>query len=172
MNIELRISQSLYQSIHADLSRKHSFTAERVGFIACASGSLSDGGLLLLAESYLPVADDNYVDDPSVGATMNSTAIRVALQTAYNQPISMFHVHRHEHRGLPRFSGIDLRESQRFVPDFFKVQPHRGHGVIVLSHDSAAGLCWTPGVKDPITINKVVVVGRPTITIRRAHDQY
>jgi len=97
---------------------------------------------------------------------MGSEAIRIALQTAYNQPISMFHVHRHEHRGSPRFSGIDIRESRRFVPDFFKVQPDRCHGVIVLSHDSAAGLCWTSGTKEPITINKFVIVGRPTNTVR------
>ena len=167
MNIELRLSQALYQSIHADLSRIHSFAAERVGFIACASGSLDGGGgLLLLGESYLPIEDDHYVDDPRVGATMGSAAIRAALQTAYNQSISMFHVHRHEHRGLPRFSGVDLRESHRFVPDFFKVQPHRCHGVIVLSHDSATGLCWTSDTRAPVAINKFVVVGRPTNTVR------
>lgn len=168
MNIELRISQALQRSIHVDLSRRHSFAAERVGFIACASGLLSDGGLVLLAESYLPVADDHYVDDLTTGATMGSTAIRIALQTAYNQPISMFHVHRHEHYGLPQFSQIDFRESRRFVPDFFKVQPHRCHGVIVLSHDSAAGLCWVPGMKEPIAIKKIIVVGQPTITMRGA----
>lgn len=166
MNIELRLSQALYQFIHADLSREHSFAAERVGFIACASGSLDGGGLLLLAESYLRVEDEHYVDDPRAGATIGSAAIRAALQTAYNRPVSMFHVHRHEHRGMPRFSGIDLRESRRFVPDFFKVQPHRSHGVIVLSQDSAAGLCWNPGEKEPISINKFVIVGRPINTMR------
>lgn len=165
MKIEFRLSQALYQSIHADLSRKHRFAAERVGFIACASGSLDGGGLLLLAESYLPVADDHYVDNPRAGATMGSAAIRVALQTAYNRPISMFHVHRHEHLGTPSFSGIDLRESRRFIPDFFKVQSQRSHGVIVLSQNSATGLCWNPGAKDPITINRFAVIGQPNNTV-------
>lgn len=166
MKIEFRMSQSLFQSIHTDLSRKHTFAAERVGFIACASGALDDGGLVLLAESYLPILDEHYVDDPRAAATMGSAAIRSALQTAYNRPVSMFHVHRHEHRGVPRFSDIDIRESRRFVPDFFKVQPKRSHGVIVLSHDSVTGLCWNPGANNPVAINKFVVVGRPITTVR------
>lgn len=166
MNVELRISQVLYQAIHADLSRKHPFAAERVGFIACTSASLSCGGELLLAETYFPVEDSHYVDDPRAGATMGGAAIRVALQTAYNQPISMFHVHRHEHCGAPKFSGLDIRESRRFVPDFFKVQPSRCHGAIVLSHDSAVGLCWIPGADGPIPITKFVIVGRPINTVR------
>lgn len=164
--IEIRFSQQLFESIHADLSRPHAFAAERVGFIACASGKSDDGGLILLAESYLPVEDEHYVDNPKAGATMGPSAIRSALQFAYNRPVSMYHIHRHEHRGVPRFSGIDLRESRIFVPDFFKVQPHRSHGVIVLSHDSATGLCWNPGMPNPITIQKFVVVGRPTSTVR------
>lgn len=162
MNIEFRISRPLLQHIHTDLSRVHPFAAERVGFIACASGALAGGGLVLLGESYHPVADSHYVNDPNAGATIGSAAIRIALQIAYNQPVSMFHVHRHEHLGLPRFSRIDLRESRRFVPDFFKVRPERCHGVIVLSHDALSGLCWLPGKTEPSPISRLAVVGRPT----------
>jgi hypothetical protein len=63
---------------------------------------------------------------------------------------------------------MDIVQSYRFVPDFFKVQPHRPHGVIVLSHDSASGLCWLPGHHSPIRIREFEVVGRPIRSIR--HD--
>lgn len=171
MTIEFRFSRVLYDSIHADLSREHQFAAERVGFIACAAGLLEGDGFTLLAETYFPVDDEHYINDPSAGATIGSGAIRAALQTAYNRRVSMFHVHRHEHSGVPRFSEIDLRESNRFVPDFFKVQRLMPHGVIVLSHNSAHGLCWIPGARGPISIEKFSVVGRPTTTWEADHDR-
>lgn len=164
--IEIRFSQQLFQSIHDDLSRTHAFAAERVGFVACASGLAENGNLILLAETYLSVDDQHYIDNPKAGATMGPSAIRSALQFAYNRPVSMYHVHRHEHRGAPRFSGIDLRESRIFVPDFFKVQPQRSHGVIVLSHDSAAGLAWMPGESSPTAVNRFSVVGQPSTVVR------
>jgi hypothetical protein len=55
--------------------------------------------LVLLAEGYHPVADDDYIDDPTVGAMMGQEAIRKALKVALLQPVGMFHVHVHEHRG-------------------------------------------------------------------------
>ncbi len=90
---------------------------------------------------------------------MNSDAIRSALEIAYNRNVAMFHVHRHEHYGKPGFSRVDRRESARFVPDFFKVRPSLPHGVLVLSHDSMAGLCWLARDKHPVEIQEFVVVG-------------
>lgn len=66
MNISFRITDDLLTKIHADLSRPHAFAAERVGFIACACASLPDKGLALLAQTFHPVADDHYIDDPRV----------------------------------------------------------------------------------------------------------
>ena len=166
MNISFRITDDLLTKIHADLSRPHAFAAERVGFIACACASLPDKGLEFLAQTFHPVADDHYIDDPRVGAMMGSAAIRAALQYAYQQPVSMFHVHRHEHRGRPRFSTVDICESARFVPDFWKVRPTRAHGALVLSLDSMFGHCWIPGARAPQSIESFSVVGRPTTTIR------
>lgn len=166
MKISIRFPQELYQEIHDDLSRKHRFAGERVGFVECASGATTDGGLILLAESYHPVEDDHYIDDPYAGATINSAAFRTVLQRAYSRTISIFHVHRHEHSGVPKFSEIDIRESYKFVPDFFKVQRLRSHGVIVLSHDSAYGLCWNPGELQPVPVKEFSLIGRPTVTVR------
>ena len=47
---------------------------------------------------------------PLVGARMGPSAIRKALQHAFNRPTSMFHVHCHEHSGPPRFSRVDARQ--------------------------------------------------------------
>jgi hypothetical protein len=166
MKISFRLPQELYQGMQKDLSRKHRFALERVGFIECASGATDEGGLILLAQSYHPVADDHYVNDPRAGATINSSAFRAVLQRAYGRQVSIFHVHRHEHRGVPRFSETDIRESYKFVPDFFKVQRERSHGVIVLSHDSAYGLCWHPGESQPGSIREFGLIGRPNVTVR------
>jgi hypothetical protein len=159
MKIAFKIPQGLFTEIHRDLSRPHEFAAERVGFIACGASAFNTDGLLLLGATYHPVADQHYVDDPRVGAMMNSDAIRLALEVAYNRNVAMFHVHRHEHYGKPGFSRVDRRESARFIPDFFKVRSSLPHGALVLSYDSIAGLCWLARDKHPVEIQEFVVVG-------------
>ncbi len=166
MTITFKIPQGLFSEIHRDLSRPHGFAAERVGFIACGASAFGADGLLLLGDTYHPVAERHYVDDPRVGAMMNSDAIRSALEIAYNRNVAMFHVHRHEHYGKPGFSRVDRRESARFVPDFFKVRPVLPHGVLVLSHDSMAGLCWLARNKHPVEIQEFVVVGTKVPSLR------
>jgi len=128
--------------VQADLARPHPFAAERVGFISVRAAKGKDR-LILLAENYHPIADHDYIPDLTVGAMMSQEAIRKALELALLQSVGVFHVHVHEHRGLPRFSRTDLREQVKFVPDFFKVRPQMPHGAIVLSYDRAIGRVWT-----------------------------
>ena len=73
---------------------------------------------------------------------MGQEAIRKALNVALLQPVGMFHVHMHGHKGPPGFSRTDLTEQVHFVPDFFKVRKDMPHGAIVLSHDRATGRVW------------------------------
>ena len=115
MKISFRLTNELLTQIHGNLSRPHPFAAERVGFIACSAANGPDGGLIFLAQTFHPVADDHYMDDPRVGAMMGSAAIRSALQYAHQQPVSMFHVHRHEHLGRPRFSPVDRQIGRAHV---------------------------------------------------------
>ena len=159
MKIIFKFPQRLFAEIHQDLSRPHEYAAERVGFIACGVSSFGADGLLLLGDTYHPVDDRHYLDDSRVGAMMNSDAIRTALEIAYNRNVAMFHVHRHEHYGKPGFSRVDLRESAKFVPDFFKVRSSLPHGVLVLSHDSIAGLCWLSRDRHPVEVQEFAVVG-------------
>lgn len=165
MKIIFKITSALLFSVREDLARQHEFAAERVGFLACRVAALKDG-LVVLAQTYHEVADEDYLDDPSVGAMMGPSAIRKALQMAFNDRVSMFHVHIHDHHGRPWFSRIDLAENAKFVPDFWNVRPEIPHGALVLSLDSAAGLCWTPGAKKPTRIMEFTVVGAPMQFVR------
>jgi hypothetical protein len=105
---------SAIDAVRDDLYRRHRFAAERVGFLACRAARLANNGLIILATEYHPVADDDYVEDPTVGAMMGARAIRVAMQLAYNggrEDTSVFHIHMHDRAGYPVFSQTDLTES-------------------------------------------------------------
>jgi hypothetical protein len=141
VKIIFRTTQAFVMAAHHDLARPHRFAAERVAFVTVRA-ALARRSLLLLAEGYHPVADEDYVDDPRVGAMMGQEAIRKALDLALLHEVGVMHMHEHGHRGRPGFSGIDLSEQLRFVPDFFSVRPEMPHGAIVLSHDRGAGRVW------------------------------
>lgn len=166
MKVTFRIPAALLLEVRTDLTRPHTFAAERVGFISCNIAALNDNGILILARCFHSVDDDDYLDDPRVGAMMGPNAIRKALQLAYKLPVSMFHVHVHEHNGEPWFSRTDLSENANFIPDFWHVRPTYPHGAIVLSLDSMAGMCWIPGRRKPVRIQDLARVGSPMQLIR------
>lgn len=161
MNITFRIEKKLLDRARADLRRRHRFADERVGFFLAKAADLPSGGITLSVTGYHPVADDHYVRDNTVGAMMGSAAISKALEIAYRSQASMFHVHLHEHAGMPAFSRTDNRENAKFVPDFFKVVPKLPHGAVVWSIDRACGNCWLPSTRQPTTISDFVEVGAP-----------
>ncbi|TAK82750.1 MAG: hypothetical protein EPO20_20330 [Betaproteobacteria bacterium] len=141
MNIIFRSPGELIASMRRDLSRPHAFAAERVGFITVRATAANDT-LMLLAQDYHGVADDDYVPDRSVGAMIGQEALRKALEIALLNNVGVFHVHMHEFPGRLWFSRIDLHEQLRFVPDFFKVRRKMPHGALVLSPRAAAGRVW------------------------------
>lgn len=161
MKIVIKMLRNLIEVVQQDLSRPHPFSLERVGFLSGRVGTWSEDGLVILLHGYHPVADEDYEENDSVGAMMASSAIRKALQFAHTNTSAMFHVHRHDHRGRPAFSHIDLRENSKFVPDFWHVCPNYPHGALLLSLDSAFGMCWCPTLASPIPIAEVVIVGAP-----------
>jgi hypothetical protein len=164
MRVRFKILTTLLEAVRNDLLRPHPFAAERVGFLSCR-GASSSAGLVILVHSYHPVADLDYVDDRTVGAMMGPAAIRKALQLAYRDEVSIFHVHKHDHPGRTSFSSVDSRESAKFVPDFWNVQSELPHGAIVLSRDSAYGLCWHPGSPKPLPITEFTFVGQPIVKV-------
>jgi hypothetical protein len=141
MKVYFKITSALLATIRIDLRRPHAFAHERVGFIGAGLSTARDK-LLVLAREYRPVRDDEYLPDPSVGAMMGAEAIRRARQWAMQDSVAVFHVHTHGGRGVPDFSGVDVRENAKFVPDFLKVAPQCVHGALVLSDTAARGQVW------------------------------
>jgi hypothetical protein len=139
--ITLRITNNLFREMVDDLRRSHEYAHERVGFMYCRQSILRSANLLL-AYKYKPIRDDQYLDDRTVGARFDGSCIREAMQTALTEGCSVFHVHLHEHKGQPRFSGIDTREMQQIMPCFVNLRPDRLHGALVLSLDSAFARVW------------------------------
>lgn len=161
MNISFKIARPLLEQVHVDLSRPHCIAAERVGFLACGVSALPTGGIALLANTYHPVEDSHYLRSHRVGALISSDAIRAAMEIAMSRRVSIIHIHRHEHRGVPYFSPVDLVSNAQLIPDFWNVSPSLPHGAVVLSHDLMAGQCWYPGNKCPVPIRNFSIVGRP-----------
>lgn len=166
MTAHFKITRILLDRIRNNLARPHSFASERVGFVSCRVGALPTGGIVVLANDYHPVADEDYLPNHTVGAMMGPAAIRKAMQYAYGAQSAMFHVHMHEHQGIPWFSRTDLSEAAKFVPDFWNVQPEMPHGALVLSLDSLAGVCWFPTSHEMKRISKITVVGAPLIHVQ------
>ena len=156
--IRFKITADLLQCIRVDLRRSHPYAHERVGFLG-AGVSLSGSRCTLLAHSYQSVPDAEYMDDPSVGAMLGPDAMFNAVAWAHETKLALFHIHEHGGTGIPRFSGVDIREAKKFVPDFFKFRPECPHGTLVLSNDAAFGHIWLGRQDGPITIDRFTIVG-------------
>lgn len=167
MNIRFKITGVLLAAVRIDLRRPHAFAHERVGFIAAGLAAAHDE-LLILARDYRPVQDDEYLQDPSVGAMMSADAIRRARQWAMNDRVAIFHVHTHGGRGIPGFSGVDIRENAKFIPNFVSVAPHAVHGAIVLSDTAAFGQVWIDRKSPQPFITRFTEVGLPVRNWRAA----
>ena len=88
MPITIHLPRGLYQGVLADLRRPHAHAAERIGFLY---GRLAPGGPLVVMTRYLPVLDDQYVVDDTVGARINGDAIRAAMQGVLDTGDGVFH---------------------------------------------------------------------------------
>src|SRR5882762_4524 len=116
MNFILRMTRRFAARIVSDLGRPHDYAHERVGFLYCSTTRAADDWIVFPSH-YNPVGDDRYVDDPSVGASIDGTAIRAALQKALDTGLSCFHVHLHSLL-FPGFGDLDLEEQEKLLPSF------------------------------------------------------
>lgn len=158
MSWELRFSNELEAHINADLDRPHDVAFERVGFIACRVG-LGRNTQALLAYDYMPVDDACYLPSREMGALIDAEAIRAAMQRAFRDKCAIVHVHRHDHPGLPHFSGIDEAENSKLIPTFWNVSPRMPHGALVLSFDRAHGKVWNKTGRSPAILARITSVG-------------
>jgi hypothetical protein len=156
MRVRVRIPRELY-----DLARRHEFAYERVGFLSAKLGNAASDRPLVLLTDYHPVPDDQYVDDPSSGARINSVAIREAMQRVLDAGTGGFHVHCHEHRGRPGFSSMDLEETPRVISGLRVAGQTQAHGMLLLSNDHCIAHVWMPGSDESVVATGVSVVGYP-----------
>ncbi|MBA3239767.1 MAG: hypothetical protein H0T60_00890 [Acidobacteria bacterium] len=161
MNIIVRLTRALYEHALEDLRRPHAHAYERVGFASTKTANLAGGGLLVLVTEYHPLPDERYIEDRSVGARIDSDAIRGAMQRVLDTGRGAFHIHLHDLPGRTNFSGPD-REGIPPVVDALRVAgPREAHGMIVFGHQHARAEVWAPGAAAAAVADRVTVVGRP-----------
>lgn len=157
----IRIPEKLCEQIINDLLRVHCFAYERVGFVIGRSKDLPENKILILITEYIPIADEHYIDDDTVGARINSEAIRSAMQIAMERKCSIFHVHKHYGNGTPSFSRTDLVELPGIAEAMVNANPENVHGVLLLSEDGADVLLKVKPSKGTVSLEKIVRVGYP-----------
>jgi hypothetical protein len=160
----IRITRSLYDAVQVDLRRPHPFAGERVGFLYGRLANSATDRPLVLITAYTPLDDDRYLPDPTVGARIDSQAIRSAMQGVIDRNEGCFHVHIHAWPGSPRFGMTDLAELPRLVPSFQTVGQHHAHGLFLLSDDLAYADVWLPGQREPVA-GRLNIVGFPLTLI-------
>jgi hypothetical protein len=174
MRIEVKLTGALYDRIMHDLVRPHPFAAERVGFAFARIGSLADHGKLILLNRYHSIPDQQYIDDPAVGARIGSEAMTWAMQAVYHGRAAregIFHIHLHGHNGETGMSKVDTNEIPRLIPGFQSVGREAAHGIIILSRDHGSAWVWLPGGREAVRAGCLSVSGVPVgVFVRRISE--
>jgi hypothetical protein len=165
MNIKLRMTRAYWDALQSDLRRPHAFAAERVAFAYGRRGAAPGGDVILLS-TFAPVEDCDYEDAPYVGARIGARAIHKGLKRAAQLRAAAFHVHLHEHLGMPWFSRVDLSELPPVMDPFQHVVREQSRGLLLLSDDDCVGLVWHPSSTKPSAISDVTIVGAPMRLLR------
>ena len=159
--IKIKIPRQLYLKMLEDLKREHLYAHERVGFLFTTTKQFSDNRILILAKEYIPVDDGNYIEDNSVGAKINSTAIRNAMQKMMDKDEGCFHVHLHNHSGAPTPSFTDEQGLPDVIRSFANVSQKQANGILILSEDSFYATVKLANDVEFITPSLISVVGYP-----------
>jgi hypothetical protein len=161
MSLQMRLPRSLYDVMQADLRRPHAFASERVGFLYGRLANAHSDHPIILMTAYVPLGNDRYVRDLSVGARIDSAAIRSAMQGVIDRGEGVFHTHLHAWPGRPSFGLTDRAELPRLVSSFQTVGRGQAHGLFLLSDNEACADVWLPGQKSPATACRITIVGFP-----------
>lgn len=157
--IQIRIPKSIHERMIMDLQRPHDFAYERIGFLYAKTVPTADNSKLVLGFEYIPVDDENYIDDPTVGAKINATAIRKAMQGSLDMDCGCFHVHMHKHKGKPFPSLTDSKSNPGLISGLSNAASKYANGVIILSNDGFYTEVKIDGIKKPIEASAISVVG-------------
>ena len=161
IDIRFRIPVSIKLKMIADLKRTHSHAFERVGFLFTKSKHLKNGSTIIIASEYIPVADEDYLRNESVGACIGANAIRKGMQGLYNRKSGCFHVHLHNHTGRPSPSGTDIKGIPGVVESFSNISGDQLNGYLILSYDSFYASVMVKGKKKLQQPNLISEIGYP-----------
>lgn len=160
--IILRFSSDLEKQVRDDLERPHEFASERVGFISASHIKLSSGKYIIFLKEYFLVPDEFYINDPLVGARINSSAIHDALQRIIDTKKGSFHVHLHSfQKQNPEFSKTDLKDNPEIVKAFSFAGRDQIHGMIIFGAKGFNALVKVPGDTELIQVSKITSIGYP-----------
>lgn len=159
--ITIRIPQRIYQEILKDLRRPHSFAAERVGFLSTGVFPSNDNSLIITATKYTPVKDEDYIDDPSVGAAINENAIHSAMKRIFSSGQGCLHIHLHNHLGRPGPSSTDMQSLPELAEAFHSCNTGAACGFLILSKDSFRCYVTTSEKYKLFDVEQMTIVGSP-----------
>lgn len=164
--VKLRLPRSLFEKIVSDLRREHDFAFERAGFIFGRVKKFGENLYTVFLNEYLPVGDENYIRDRSVGARINSAAITKAMQVAFSGNKSSFHTHLHDFEYddvMPQFSIVDNDELPPIAKSATSFAQDQVHGCVVLSGNSINAIVFLSGYDKPIQPIQISIVGYPMV---------
>jgi hypothetical protein len=159
MHITIRLTRTLAEYALRDLRRPHQYASERVGFLYGKRVEAEEA--LILMTHYRAVADERYINDPTVGARIDGGAIRNAMQEAIDTKTGLFHTHIHDFGGRLDFSAVDNRELPKLVPAFQAAGGANATGLFLFGQKSAIADVWLPGGAQSRRASRICVVGFP-----------
>lgn len=162
MTVAIKMTGRLYDEIRRDLQRPHPFADERVGFVFGRVGTGDAGNKLVLLTRYRAIPDEQYVNDPTVGARIGSGAMTWAMQAIYHGRVAregLFHIHVHGYKGETGMSKTDRDELPPMMPGFKSVGREAAHGIIILSLDHGSAWVCLPGDAALVPSSCIAVVG-------------
>jgi len=159
-NVIIRLPKNIHQEMIDDLRRQHKYAYERVGFLYSYTANIDKLTTVITCFKYEPVSDKNYIRDDSVGAKINSSAIREAMQMALTSKCGCFHVHLHDFEGLPSPSRTD-KGLNAVVESIANVASGQAHGFLILSADGFYANIKMPNEKLFIQPTQFSVAGYP-----------
>lgn len=163
MLIHLKIPRAIHDAMFSDLTRPHPFAYERVGFLLVKKGTISPDSFLLLAAEYQAIPDSFYIKDLNVGAKINSTAIRSAMELAMICRYGIIHTHLHHDEYSSLFSRTDESEFKKLIPSFHNIGGSSVHGAIVFSGNRYTGAILPKKHDKPVELSRITIVGYPII---------
>ena len=160
--IIIKIPSVLLNRIKKDLKRPHEFALERIGFILSDFKTFEFGKTIILLNDYQVINDQFYIDDPEVGARIDSNAIRMGMQSILDNQAGCFHVHYHEFSlDMPELSDTDFIDNPEIVNSFSNTKKDQTHGMIVLGQKGANAFVKMPGADKVVKVDKIIEVGYP-----------